>query len=43
MPGGPAKGNSITAIGREQLGETVGIAVQDQVAAPGQDVGGRGG
>jgi hypothetical protein len=29
--------------GREQVGEAVGIAVQHQLAAAGQDIGGRGG
>jgi hypothetical protein len=43
VPGDPAKGRLDHRIGREQGGEAVGIAVQDQLAAPGQDVGGRGG
>jgi hypothetical protein len=30
-------------VGREQVCEAIGIAVQGQVAALGQDVGGRGG
>jgi hypothetical protein len=28
-------------VGRAQVGETVGIAVQEELAAPGKDVGGR--
>jgi hypothetical protein len=39
----PGEGPLDHRIGREQVSEAVGIAVQDQAAALGQDIGGRGG